>query len=332
MRLQGLSKVYGPNPQQALDLLRRGTPRNEIHANTGHTVALHDVSLNLPGGQVSVVMGLSGSGKSTLLRHINRLVEPTTGQVWCGDTDVSALNAAGLQQLRRHRMAMVFQRYALFPHRTVLHNVAYAAGVRGAPAVDAHRVARHWLERVGLAGQDNSWPATLSGGMQQRVGLARALASDAPVLLMDEAFSALDPLLRVEMQTLLLELQRDLCKTVVFITHDLQEALRLGDQVVILYDGSVVQQGDPARIVLEPANEHVRRFVRDVDRGRALKCGALAVPGPAVEGPTLSDQTSLQDAVHALRVAGAVQANVSSDSGPLRGVVTLDQLLACWAV
>lgn len=330
LALKGLSKLFGPAPLAQLDLVRSGLSRDELRTRTGHTLALRDVSLQLPGGQVSVIMGLSGSGKSTLLRHLNRLVEPTTGQVWCGETEVTALDAGGLQQLRRDRMAMVFQRYALFPHRTVLRNVRYALEVRGTADRTADTVARRWIDRVGLSGLENTWPATLSGGMQQRVGLARALASDAPVLLMDEAFSALDPLLRSDMQDLLLDLQRDLRKTIVFITHDLQEALRLGDHVVILHDGEVVQQGSASDIVLHPVNDHVRRFVRDVDRGRMLHCGALAQPGPAVIGPDVRAQDCLLDAVRTMQAAGATQANVRQLDGSLAGTLSLDSVMAFW--
>jgi glycine betaine/proline transport system ATP-binding protein len=330
VRLQGLSKVFGPDPMAQLALVRAGVSRADLHARTGHTLALRDIQLDLPGGQVTVVMGLSGSGKSTLLRHINRLVEPTVGQVWCGDDEVTTLGAGALQQLRRDRMAMVFQRYALFPHWSVLRNVRYALDVRGTDVAAADTVARRWIARVGLEGLEQVLPAALSGGMQQRVGLARALASDAPVLLMDEAFSALDPLLRDDMQTLLLDLQRDLRKTIVFITHDLSEALRLGDRVVILHDGAVVQQGSAADIVLRPVDAHVRRFVRDVDRGRLLRCGDLAQPGPAMQGPDVAAGDTLRDAVRVLQTAAVAQANVRAGNGALLGTVTLDALLAAW--
>ncbi|MDO9285738.1 MAG: ATP-binding cassette domain-containing protein, partial [Aquabacterium sp.] len=276
LQLQGLTQIFGPAPRAHLAAVMAGLGRDELRARHGHTLALRDVSLQLQGGAISVVMGLSGSGKSTLLRHLNRLIEPTAGRVLCGEVDVTALDAPGLRAFRQRSMAMVFQRFALLPHRTVLQNVGYALELQGVASAEREARARHWLARVGLAGHEQDWPATLSGGMQQRVGLARALAADAPVLLMDEAFSALDPLHRVDMQDLLLDLQRELRKTVVFITHDLDEALRLADHLVILRDGAVVQQGSATDIVLRPADAQVRRFVRDVNRGRVLRCAALA--------------------------------------------------------
>jgi glycine betaine/proline transport system ATP-binding protein len=300
-----------------------GLGRDELRARHGHTLALRDVNLQLQGGAVSVVMGLSGSGKSTLLRHLNRLIEPTAGRVQCGEVDVTALDAPGLRAFRQRCMAMVFQRFALLPHRSVLHNVAYALELQGVAQSERAARARHWLARVGLAGHEQDWPATLSGGMQQRVGLARALAADAPVLLMDEAFSALDPLHRVDMQDLLLDLQRELRKTVVFITHDLDEALRLADQLVILRDGAVVQQGSATDIVRHPADEHVRRFVRNVHRGRVLRCAALACPGAPVAGPTLAAAATLAEAARVMLTAGVQQANVCDGGGVHQGTLTL---------
>nr|MDH4391867.1 ATP-binding cassette domain-containing protein [Aquabacterium sp.] len=262
LHLQGLAKHYPGAPQPALQ----------------------GVDLQLPGGAISVVMGLSGSGKSTLLRLVNRLVEPSAGRVLCGQVDVTALAPEPLRRWRQQATAMVFQRYALLPHRTVLQNVAYPLALRGLPVADAAQQARQWLQRVGLAGADAAWPSALSGGMQQRVGLARALAADAPVLLMDEPFAALDPLSRRDMQDLLLGLQQQLRKTVVFITHDLDEALRLADHLVLLRDGRVVQQGDPAATVLQPADAQVADFVRGLHRGRLLRCAALVQPGaPAAQ-------------------------------------------------
>jgi glycine betaine/proline transport system ATP-binding protein len=323
LQLQGLTQIFGPAPRAHLAAVRTGLGREELRARHGHTLALRDINLLLRGGEISVVMGLSGSGKSTLLRHLNRLIEPTAGRVRCGEVDVTALDAPGLRAFRQRCMAMVFQRFALLPHRTVLHNVAYALELQGvAPAERAAR-ARHWLARVGLAGHEQDWPATLSGGMQQRVGLARALAADAPVLLMDEAFSALDPLHRVDMQDLLLDLQRELRKTVVFITHDLDEALRLADQLVILRDGAVVQQGSATDIVRHPADEHVRRFVRNVHRGRVLRCAALACPGAPVAGPTLAAAATLAEAARAMLAAGVQQANVRDGRGEHQGTLTL---------
>jgi glycine betaine/proline transport system ATP-binding protein len=290
--------------------------------------ALQGVDLQLPGGAISVVMGLSGSGKSTLLRLVNRLVEPSAGRVLCGAVDVTALAPEPLRRWRQQATAMVFQRYALLPHRTVLQNVAYPLALRGLPAADAAQQARHWLQRVGLAGVDAAWPAALSGGMQQRVGLARALAADAPVLLMDEPFAALDPLHRRDMQGLLLGLQQQLRKTVVFITHDLDEALRLADHLVLLRDGQVVQQGDPAATVLQPADAQVADFVRGLHRGRLLRCAALVQPGAPVPGPVLAATATLAEAAQAMLAAGSSQANVQAADGRHLGTLAMAVVVA----
>ena len=284
--------------------------------------ALQSVDLQLPGGAISVVMGPSGSGKSTLLRLVNRLVEPSAGRVLCGAVDVTALASGALRQWRQQTTAMVFQRYALLPHLTVLQNVAYPLALRGVSASDAAALARQWLQRVGLAGVEAAWPAVLSGGMQQRVGLARALAADAPVLLMDEPFAALDPLYRRDMQDLLLGLQQQLRKTVVFITHDLDEALRLADHLVLLRDGRVVQQGDPAATVLQPADAQVVDFVRGLHRGRLLRCASLVQPGEPVVGPVLAATATLAEAARAMLEAASTQANVQAADG--RHLGTLD--------
>jgi glycine betaine/proline transport system ATP-binding protein len=304
-----------------------GLGKDELRERHAHVLGLNDVSVDMPAGAITVVMGLSGSGKSTLLRHINRLIEPTAGRVLAGEVDVTALDAAALQAFRRKTTGMVFQRFALFPHRSVLRNVQYPLEVQGRQANEREAIARHWIERVGLGGFEESYPSALSGGMQQRVGLARALAGDAPVLLMDEAFSSLDPLIRVEMQDLVLELQRELQKTVVFVTHDLDEALRLGEHIVILRDGRVIQQGSAQDIVLRPRDDHVRRFVRHVNRARVLRCGSLALPSPEVRGPTLAADMSLADAARALQEAGAVQANVRAADGSRLGTLALKTLI-----
>ncbi|MEO7851017.1 MAG: ATP-binding cassette domain-containing protein [Rubrivivax sp.] len=328
LSVRGLSKIFGPAAAAQLEAVRQGLSKAELQARNGHVLALHDIDIDMPGAAVTVVMGLSGSGKSTLLRLLNRLIEPTAGQVLAGTLDVTALGPHGLREFRRRHTAMVFQRFALFPHHNVLRNVAYALELRGVPAAERDAAARRWIERVGLAGFERSWPAELSGGMQQRVGLARALAAEAPILLLDEAFSALDPLIRADMQMLVLGLQRELKKTMVFITHDLDEALRLGDHVVILRDGQVLQQGSPAHIVLQPADEHVQRFVAGVDRARVLRCAALAVPGLPVQGPRLDSQATLAEAARAMQSEGATAANVHAADGAALGTLTLAAVLA----
>jgi len=328
LSVRGVSKVFGPDAATQLEAVRQGLSKADLQTRSGHVLALHDVHIEMPAAAVTVVMGLSGSGKSTLLRVLNRLVEPTAGQVLAGRVDVTALGRNALRDFRQRQTAMVFQRFALFPHRNVLHNVAYALQLRGLPGAERDAQARRWIDAVGLHGFEQRWPAELSGGMQQRVGLARALAAEAPILLLDEAFSALDPLIRADMQSLVLDLQRRLKKTMVFISHDLDEALRLGDHVVILRDGRVVQQGRPAQIVLEPADEHVRRFVAGVNRARVLRCAALALPGPAVAGPRLAADTPLADAARAMHAQGCDAANVLAHDGSLLGTVTLAAVVA----
>ncbi|WP_116140111.1 quaternary amine ABC transporter ATP-binding protein [Trinickia diaoshuihuensis] len=247
--------------RQALGLLRGGASKAEVLERTRCNVGLNDISLSIESGQIFVIMGLSGSGKSTLVRHFNRLIEPTEGEILIDGKDVLKLPESGLRELRRFGVSMVFQSFGLLPHQTVLSNAAYALVTRGENKRTAHEMALHWLDKVGLAGYANHYPDELSGGMRQRVGLARALAADTDVLLMDEAFSALDPLIRTEMQDQLLALQTTLKKTIVFITHDIEEALRIGKRIAILRDGRLIQCGTPEEIVRHPADDYVRRFV-----------------------------------------------------------------------
>jgi len=243
IEIRGLSTVFGPHPQAALEKVRAGMDKPGLLATTGHVLALDRIELDIEGGEIFVIMGLSGSGKSTLVRHINRLIDPTEGTVRIAGEDVTALPIPALIALRRRRLAMVFQRFGLHAHRSVLDNVAYGLEIRGVPRAQRENEARAWIERVGLAGVETQYPAQLSGGMQQRVGLARALCAGTDIILMDEAFSALDPLIRSQLQGELLALQATLGKTVVFITHDLDEALRIGNRIAILKDGALVQVG-----------------------------------------------------------------------------------------
>ena len=252
IKLSNLYKVFGKNPSGAMDHVRKGASKQELLDNHGHVLGLRDINIDIPERQIQVIMGLSGSGKSTLIRHINRLIEPTEGQVVVDGVDVLQMSADDLREFRRHKQSMVFQKFALLPHRTVAQNAAYGLTVQDITEDEAKERAQRWIDRVGLGGFENHFPAQLSGGMQQRVGLARALATDAEILLMDEAFSALDPLIRTDMQDILLDLQEELHKTIVFITHDLDEALRIGDRISILRDGEIVQQGDPQDIIMRP--------------------------------------------------------------------------------
>jgi len=268
--MRGLTKIFGDDPQGALALLRAGKSKAEVQAETKQVIGLDNVSLDVGKGQIFVVMGLSGSGKSTLIRHVNRLIEPTSGEILVDGEDVLAMSADQLRTFRRTKVAMVFQKFGLLPHRTVIDNVAYGLEVRGVGRRERLDLAAKWIETVGLSGYEGSQPRQLSGGQQQRVGLARALALDTDILLMDEAFSALDPLIRGGMQDELINLQQSLKKTILFITHDFDEALKIGDRVAVLKDGAVVQEGKPEDIVLRPANAHIEEFVRQVNKARAI--------------------------------------------------------------
>jgi glycine betaine/proline transport system ATP-binding protein len=254
-------KIFGPGADAAMRMLKEGACKQEVLLQTACNVGLKDVSMHIPAGKIFVIMGLSGSGKSTLVRHFNRLIEPTSGEILVNGRNVLTNRPADLRTLRRQSMSMVFQGFGLLPHKTVSDNVGYGLSVRGEKSTSALLSINHWIERVGLKGYELSYPDELSGGMRQRVGLARALAMNPQILLMDEAFSALDPLIRYDMQTLLLELQITLQKTIVFITHDLDEALRIGANIAILRDGELVQIGTPEQILQQPADDYVRRFV-----------------------------------------------------------------------
>ncbi len=269
LRVQGVSKIFGRKPAEALRRIQEGAAADELR-KSGVTAAVADVSFEVEEGEIFVVMGLSGSGKSTLIRMLNGLLEPTTGSIEIDGTDITKISKQELRTLRQKKASMVFQHFALFPHRTVLENAAYGLEVRNVPKQERLEKARGFLGYVGLEGWEDRYPDQLSGGMQQRVGIARALAAETDILLMDEAFSALDPLIRREMQDLLLDLQGRLNKTIVFITHDLNEAMRLGDRIAMLRAGRVMQIGTAEEILTDPANDYVSQFVADVDRTRVL--------------------------------------------------------------
>lgn len=288
--IQNVSKVFGPHPQQALALYRQGISREQIRRQHRCTVALNQVSLDIHSSEIVVIMGLSGSGKSTLARCLNRLIEPTEGSVIIDGEDITKLSPSALRRLRQRCFGMVFQNFALFPRRSVLQNVAFGLELMGMPEGERIKKSREMLARVGLADWCNAWPEQLSGGMKQRVGLARALALEPQVLLMDEAFSALDPLIRQEMQDELLNLQEEMQKTIVFITHDLNEAFKLGNRIILLQDGVAVQTGTPEEILMSPANDYVARFVSSADVTQVLtaekimkRSEAVAVVG--LDGP-----------------------------------------------
>ena len=274
--IEHVFKVFGDTPQTALDLARQGLDKKDIPAQTGNSIAVFDASFTIAAGEIFVVMGLSGSGKSTLVRMLNRLIEPTAGRILVEGEDINALGERQLRALRRKDISMVFQSFALMPHLTVLDNAAFGLELAGVGRAERQQQAAQALEQVGLAGWGASYPDELSGGMQQRVGLARALASDPSILLMDEAFSALDPIIRSEMQGELLRLQQVRRRTIVFISHDLDEAMRIGDRIAIMKDGEVVQVGTPDEILRNPANDYVRSFVRGVDAAAVFKAGDIA--------------------------------------------------------
>lgn len=273
IKVSNVTKIFGKSSKKALQLLKEGKSKDEILKLTGSTVGVNQASFEVNAGEIFVIMGLSGSGKSTLVRLLNRLIEPTSGKVQIDGKDVVSMSKEELRNVRRNKISMVFQKFALFPHRTVLENTEYGLEIQGVEKEERIKKATESLEMVGLKGYEHQYPSQLSGGMQQRVGLARALANDPDVLLMDEAFSALDPLIRKDMQDELLELQSSMEKTIVFITHDLDEALRIGDRIALMKDGNIVQIGSPEEILMSPANDYVARFVEDVDLSKVLTAG-----------------------------------------------------------
>jgi len=305
--VENLYKIFGPDPQTALDLLRQGLDKSEIFARTKNTVGVRDASFSIREGEIFVIMGLSGSGKSTMVRMFNRLIEPTAGSITIDGRDITKLDAAGLRDLRRGTVSMVFQSFALLPHLKVVDNVAFGLDLAGMEKDERRRRAIAALEQVGLAANAESYPDELSGGMQQRVGLARALAADPPILLMDEAFSALDPLIRSEMQDELIRLQEAHARTIIFISHDLDEAMRIGDRIAIMEGGSVVQVGTPDEILKNPANEYVRSFFRGVDISKVLTAADIAKRTQAViDRPEQGARAALKHLADLDRDAGYV--------------------------
>jgi len=289
-------KVYGPGAKRIVGSEDADLPRAELLRRTGCVAAVRGVSFDVQRGEVFVVMGLSGSGKSTLVRTINRLHEPTAGRILIDGEDVLAASPERLREIRRRKVSMVFQHFGLFPHRRILDNVAYGLEVQGVERADRTRKAEEVLEVVGLAGWGNSYPDELSGGMQQRVGLARALATDPEILLFDEPFSALDPLIRRDMQDEVCRLQVELRKTMIFITHDLMEALKLGHHIAIMKDGRFVQVGTPEEVVAHPADDYVADFTRDVPRAHVLTARSIMTPAAhGGDGPTVSPETVVQE-------------------------------------
>ncbi|NPV30438.1 MAG: glycine betaine/L-proline ABC transporter ATP-binding protein [Firmicutes bacterium] len=321
--IKDLIKIFGERPEKALELLRQGLSKEQILQKTRQVVGLYNINFEVRPGEVFVLMGLSGSGKSTLLRCLNRLIEPTSGKIFIDGEDVTEASEKRLRELRRKVMGMVFQRFALFPHRTVLDNVAYGLEIQGVKKEERYARARAVLEMVGLKDWESSYLPHLSGGMQQRVGLARALASEPDILLMDEPFSALDPLIRREMQNELLSLQSKVNKTIVFVTHDLDEALKIGDRIALMKDGAVVQIGTPEEILTNPATDYVARFVQDVDMSKVLTAEGVMKPAEAVrlqDGPRV--------ALRRMREQGISSIFVITRERRLAGIITADDALA----
>ncbi|WP_018432393.1 quaternary amine ABC transporter ATP-binding protein [Paraburkholderia atlantica] len=321
LSVRNLSKIFGPKPERAAELVKQGLGRNEIFEKTGNMVAVNNVSLTVKAGEIFVVMGLSGSGKSTLVRLLNRLIEPTSGQVVLEGRDIAPMSTSELREVRRKKMAMVFQSFALLPNRTVLDNIAYGLEVAGLKKAERYEIARAALTRVGLGSYEKLLPSELSGGMQQRVGLARALAVNPSVLLMDEAFSALDPLIRFEMQNELLRLQKEEQRTIVFISHDIEEAIKIGGRIGIMKDGCLIQVGTPAELIQSPVDAYVRDFFRNVDVSRFLKAATLMT---GVDRRLLSCDigTSAERYLNQLIDSGVECGYVCDDVGQYRGCVT----------
>ncbi|GGD23916.1 quaternary amine ABC transporter ATP-binding protein [Pontibacillus salipaludis] len=320
IKVENLSKIFGKNPSQAQKLLDQGLKKEEILKKTGNTVGVNRASFEVEQGEIFVIMGLSGSGKSTLVRLINRLIEPTEGSVYINEENLAAMDSKNLRRVRREKMSMVFQRFALFPYRTVLQNTEFGLEVQGIDKTERSKKAKESLELVGLGSFINQFPGQLSGGMQQRVGLARALANDPEVLLMDEAFSALDPLIRKEMQDELLDLQERMQKTILFITHDLDEALRIGDRIALMKDGSIVQIGTPEDILVNPANDYVEKFVEDVDRSKVLTAQHIMKRPETVNIEKHGPRVALER----MREEGLSSIYVTDRSRNLKGYVTAD--------
>jgi glycine betaine/proline transport system ATP-binding protein len=327
IEVAGLAKVYGQRPEGALALRAAGRPRDQAEAESGCTIAVEEVSFSVARGELFVLMGLSGSGKSTILRMLNGLIAPTAGTVNLDGRDIAHLRAEELREVRNRRMSMVFQSFGLFPHRTLRDNAAYGLRVRGASAKEIRERSDWALETVGLGGWAERYPSELSGGMKQRVGIARALATDAEILLMDEPFSALDPLIRREMQDLLIKLRDEVERTIVFVTHDLDEAMRLGDRITLLGEGNVAQTGTAAEILGAPADDFVRRFLGEVDRSRVLTARDVigAATLAADDAVTVGPQTPLREVAARLRDAGDPVAVV--EDGRLLGAISIEDAL-----
>ncbi|MGP4039696.1 quaternary amine ABC transporter ATP-binding protein [Gracilibacillus sp. D59] len=326
IEVNNLTKIFGSHPQQGLKRLKNGEQKSEILEKTGMTVGVNQASFTVKPGEIFVIMGLSGSGKSTLIRLINRLIEPTDGEVLIDGEDITQMDKNTLIDTRRKKLGMVFQKFGLLPHKTILNNVAYGLELQGISKQEREQKALETIKDVGLNGYEDSYPSQLSGGMQQRVGIARALANDTDILLMDEAFSALDPIIRKEMQDELLKIQNKLDKTVLFITHDLDEALKLGDRIAIMKDGRIVQIGTSEEILENPANDYVSNFVKDVDRSKVLEASHV-MKKPEV---LLTYKDGPRVAVRKMEEAGVSSIFVTDKEKNFKGLITIDDAVKAY--
>jgi glycine betaine/proline transport system ATP-binding protein len=331
IKIKSLYKIFGNNTTEALNLVKEGMSKEELLEKTNCVLGLNDINLDIPKGKIHVIMGLSGSGKSTLIRHLNRLIEPTFGEITIDGVNVLKLNNKELLEYRQKNMSMVFQKFALFPHKTIQENISYGLIVQNISEEIYKEKSQFWLKRVGLEGYENYYPNQLSGGMQQRVGLARALATDAEILLMDEAFSALDPLIRAEMQDVLIDLQLELKKTIVFITHDLDEALKIGERISILRDGSIVQDDNPQKIILNPSDKYVSDFIKDINRSRVIKAKSIMTKSISIKKetvPIIDSEMVLEEVLQEITKTKYYFVYVKDNKNKIIGKITLKQLLS----
>ena len=328
IKVNQLYKIFGDNSDEALNLVKDGMGKDELLEKCNCVLGLNKINLDIRKAKIQVVMGLSGSGKSTLIRHLNRLIEPTSGEILVNNQDILSLSQKELIQFRQNNMSMVFQKFALFPHKTVLQNVGYGLAIQNIPVSEWNERAKKWINRVGLDGYETYYPGQLSGGMQQRVGLARALATDAEILLMDEAFSALDPLIRSEMQNILLDLQNELHKTIIFITHDLDEALKIGDRIAILRDGSMVQDSDPQKIIMQPADDYVSDFIKDINRARVIQAKSIMTPTNSKStGPVVQENMVLEDILQIMSESPSKPVTIKDTKGKITGKIEMANLI-----
>ena len=328
IKINQLYKICGDRQENALELVKNGIGKEELLEKSNCVLGLNNINLNIKKAKIQVVMGLSGSGKSTLIRHLNRLIEPTSGEIIVNGINILKLNTNELVQFRQNNMSMVFQKFALFPHKTVLQNVGYGLAVQNIPKDEWEEKSTRWINRVGLEGYETYYPGQLSGGMQQRVGLARALATDAEILLMDEAFSALDPLIRSEMQNILLDLQNELQKTIIFITHDLDEALKIGDRIAILRDGSMVQDSNPQEIIMNPADDYVSDFIKDINRARVIQAKSIMTPTKnKSSGPEVEENMVLEDILQIMSHDPSKPVTIKNSKGDITGKIEIENLI-----